>query len=181
MQLSAQHSGAIENKQLKKDIGLNFSFPAHDDLWRSHSVAIGLNARVAAILRKKWEAGLRAEFEYRFARAHGTNAELKSPASKAGFSLVALKANTQFNISSSWYCGVESGIGYVISDNDKTTGLGFIEEYDGCTQMGSCSSIYVGKYYFIHHRRTGIQLYWSNFLAERHAENFIGMRFDFSL
>lgn len=176
---------SIDKKPIYVEAGVNLSIPAHDDLMRSHLIAIGFNARTAKKISEKWELGIRAEYDYRFARKVigyiTAESTLKERAKHSNFSLMSIKPSVQYNFNSTFYCGIETGVGYAISDYDSKIGLGFVEEYDGHTQFGSCSGLYIGKYYLIgsKDRKMGLSLSWTNFLAEDHAENSIGLKLNY--
>jgi hypothetical protein len=167
------------NKYL--EVGINFSTPAHDDLLLTHSHAIGFSIRKVKVITMKLALGIRAEYEYRFAKKYDKNSIIPKNASNRGFSLFSIKPNIQFNLRNQWFWGAETGLGYVISDYNNKIGLGFIEEYDGCTQFGSCSGLYIGKFISMRSSKTplNLSLYWSNFFSENHAENFVGLRFNY--
>jgi hypothetical protein len=176
---------SIQNKRIYWEAGINLSLPAHDDLLRTHTLAIGINVRASRSISSKINIGLKAEYSYRFAKE--IRSGLKNDpditdetiirASHRNFSLICLKPNVQFNLRSHCFFGVETGIGYAISEGNSTIGFGFVEEYNGKAQLGSCSGLYLGKYFVIgtNKKGLGLSLNWSNFLIKSHAENFAGI------
>lgn len=177
------------NKSIFLEAGVNLSLPVHIEMYRTHRLAIGINARAAKKISRKWEVGIRAEYDYRFTRRNLPEmsadpdilGEVLKRAAHRNFSLICIKPNVQYNSNSEWYWGAETGIGYAISDEGGKIGLGFVEEYDEHEQLGSCSGIYVGKYFTFHtkKKKLGLSMYLTNFLAEGHAENTLGLRFNY--
>lgn len=161
--------------------GFNLSLPVHIEMYRSHRLGIGVNLRVAEKITPTTEFGLRAEYDYRFTKknlpAVPPESTVKERALYRNFSLFAIKPNIQFNLKSNWCLGAESGVGYAISDEDPKIGLGFVDEYNGPTRFGSCSGIYVGKYFS--KKKYNISLNLTNFIAHGHAENTLGLKFNY--
>jgi hypothetical protein len=176
-----------ENKPIYLESGINLSIPAHDDMMKTHLITIGFNVKAAKKISKKWDMGIRAEYDYRFTRKNigdiTAESTLKERALHTNFSLISIKPGVQYNFNSKFYCGAETGIGYAISDYNSKIGLGFVEEYDGHTQFGSCSGLYLGKYYLIgpKDQKIGLSLSWTNFFAEDHSENSIGIKINFRI
>lgn len=167
------------------ETGVNLSLPVHIEMNRTHGLAIGLNVRAGKKISEKWELGLRFDYDYRFAKTNTWDPPVESAlqirAAHRNFSLICLKPNIQFNTNSLWFFGAETGIGFVISDEDSKIGFGFVSEYDSREQFGSCSGLYLGKYFIIDKkkRKLGISLNLTNFLAEGHAENTLGLKFNY--
>ena len=97
-------------------------------------------------------------------------------ASHKNFSVISIKPGVQFNLKSKWFWGAETGLGYAISDENNRIGLGFVSEYRGEAQFGSCSSLYLGKYV---RRHLGFSLNFTNFVAKAHAENTLGIKMNY--
>jgi hypothetical protein len=59
-------------------------------------------------------------------------------------------------------------------------GLGFVPEYNGEAQFGSCSG-YILVYFTAgtNQRKLGISLNLTNFVAKGHAENTLGLKFNY--
>ncbi|HEY4618669.1 MAG TPA: hypothetical protein VIH09_10795 [Flavobacterium sp.] len=171
------------------EAGINFSVPVHIQMYRSHRVGIGLNARAAKRLSPKTELGIRAEYDYRFARNISPDLsdikdpfdEIKKRALCRNYGLIAVKPNVQFYFRRQWFLGLESGVGYAISDENSSIGLGFVSEYGGNARFGWCSGIYLGKYFSNGNipRQFGISLNLTNFVLKAHAENILGLKFNY--
>jgi len=172
----------IENNPIYFQAGLNLSIPAHDDLLRTHILAVGINMKIAEKIAEKLELGVRVDYDYRFARKNITDSTSKYQAAYHNFSMASIKAGIQFNLRKNRYWGVETGIGFVFSDSNNKTGFGFVEEYDGNTRIGSCSDLYFGKHlsFGVKKNIIDLSLNWSNFFAEKHAENFVGIKLNYN-
>ncbi|MFE3868816.1 hypothetical protein ACFX5E_12130 [Flavobacterium sp. LS2P90] len=161
--------------------GINLSLPVHIEMYRSHRLGIGVNLRIAEKITPTTEFGLRAEYDYRFTKKNHPEvppeSTVKERALYRNFSLFALKPNIQVNLKSNWFLGAESGVGYAISDEDPKIGLGFVNEFNGPTRYGSCSGLYLGKY--IPKYKMNISLNLTNFIAHGHAENTLGLKFNY--
>jgi hypothetical protein len=161
--------------------GINLSLPVHIQMYRSHRLGIGVNLRVAEKITSTTEFGVRAEYDYRFTKknhpAVPPESTVKERALYRNFSLFAIKPNIQFNLKRNWSLGAESGVGYAISDEDPKIGLGFVDEFNGPTRFGSCSGIYLGKY--LYKNKLNISLNLTNFIAHGHAENTLGLKFNY--
>lgn len=170
-----------QNNLVIWDAGINFSIPVHDDLLKTHALAVGLNTRIARKYTAKFNFGIRIEYEYRFARTNIQDSLIKSSANYCNFGLICIKPGIQLNLTSGKFWGIETGIGYVISDWNSKTGFGFVEEYDGSTQTGFCATAFFGKYIYsgTNKKMGSLSVYCSNFFAERHAENFAGVRLNY--
>ncbi|WP_281323920.1 hypothetical protein [Flavobacterium sp. IMCC34518] len=162
--------------------GINLSIPAHDDLMRTHLFAIGINIRIAKIISDKLEVGVRMDYDYRFSRKNIPDSIPLFKAAHRNFSIASFKPNLQLNLKKNWYWGLETGIGFVFSDEDNKTGFGFVEEYDGNTRIGSCSALYIGKHISLDTKinKLDLSLNWSNFFTEKHAENFACIKLNYS-
>jgi hypothetical protein len=164
------------------EAGINASLPAHIEMYRSHRLAIGANVRIAKKITSTTEFGFRFEYDYRFAKKNHPEvppeSTIKEKALYRNFSLFTIKPNIQFNLNSNWSLGVDSGIGYALSDEDPNIGLGFVSEYNGPTQFGWCSGIYLGKY--LAKNKFNIALSFTNFVSHGHAENSLGLKFNYS-
>jgi hypothetical protein len=177
------------NNSTMIEAGLYLSLPAHDDLLRTHTLAVGINARASKNISEKFEMGIRVEYDIRFAKGIRTRLmndpdvtdETMIKASHRNLSLICVKPNIQFNLRSNCFFGAETGIGYAISQGNSDIGFGFVEEYNGKTQFGSCSGLYLGKKFAIGTKKKGLglSLNWSNFYSSGHAENFAGLRLNY--
>lgn len=169
--------------------GFNLSLPVHIEMYRSHRVGIGLNLRAAKKISRKTELGVRAEYDYRFARnipsdfsdVQSEEDAIKQRALHKNFGLIAVKPNAQFYFRRQWFLGLESGIGYAISDENSSIGMGFVSEYSGDARFGWCSGIYLGKYFSNGSiaRQFGISLNFTNYVLKGHAENTLGLKFNY--
>ena len=171
-----------KNKSIFIEAGVNVSLPVHIQMFRTHRYAIGVNFRAFKKITPKTEIGLKLDYDYRFARnIPDTIDTVKERASHRNFSLIALKPNVQFNFNCNWFFGAETGVGYALSDENGAIGLGFVSEYGGNTKFGSCSGLYIGKYLSIGHNNNNFQasMNLTNFLHKGHAENSLGLRFNY--
>lgn len=181
-----------ENTVLPKDkkpfyleTGINASLPVHIQMYRSHRLALGINARAGKIISRKLELGIRFDYDYRFikkgSRILTTESTLTERALHSNFSLFSIKPNVQFNLNSNYFLGVETGLGYALSDEDSKIGLGFVSEYASDQQFGLCSGLYFGKSFDIgsNKDKISLSLNFSQFLALGHAENSLGLRINY--
>lgn len=174
-----------EKKPIYFESGINASLPVHIEMYRTHRLAIGVNVRVGKIISRKLELGIRFDYDYRFIRKNTRiltpESTLEERASHNNFSLFSLKPNIQFNMNSHWFWGAETGVGYVLSDEDRKIGMGFVSEYASDQQFGACSGLYVGRYFNINSNKNklGVSLNLTQFLARGHAENSLGLRFNY--
>lgn len=190
----AQQTSQPENaNELDKSIflegGFNLSVPVHIQMYRSHRAGIGINIRAAKKISKKTELGIRAEYDYRFARNMSPDLsdiqspfdEIKKRALYKNFGLFAVKPNLQFYFRRQWFLGVETGVGYAISDENSSIGMGFVSEYSGDARFGWCSGINLGKYFSYGEktRHIGISLNLTNYVLKGHAENILGLKFNY--
>jgi hypothetical protein len=73
-------------------------------------------------------------------------------------------------------------VGILHTIGTTRVGLGWVEEYDGWTKYGVTSSIYIGHPIFINYKNIGNwAIVWDHLYAERHAENFAGLRLNFNI
>ena len=181
-----------ENTILSKDkkpfyleTGINASLPVHIQMYRSHRLALGINARAGKIISRKLELGIRFDYDYRFikkgSRILSPESTLTERALHSNFSLFSIKPNIQFNLNSNYFLGVETGLGYALSDEDSKIGLGFVSEYASDQQFGLCSGLYFGKSFDIgsNKDKISLSLNFSQFLALGHAENSLGLRINY--
>ncbi|MDI6049627.1 hypothetical protein QLS31_07280 [Flavobacterium sp. XS2P24] len=181
-----------ENTILSKDkkpfyleTGINASLPVHIQMYRSHRLALGINARAGKIISRKLELGIRFDYDYRFIRKGSRiltpESTLTERALHSNFSLFSIKPNIQFNLNSNYFLGVETGLGYALSDEDSKIGLGFVSEYASDQQFGLCSGLYFGKSFDIgsNKDKISLSLNFTQFLALGHAENSLGLRINY--
>ncbi|MDP3680373.1 MAG: hypothetical protein Q8R22_06025 [Flavobacterium sp.] len=181
-----------ENTILSKDkkpfyleTGINASLPVHIQMYRSHRLAVGINVRAGKIISRKLELGIRFDYDYKFikkgSRILTPESTLTERALHSNFSLFSIKPNVQFNLNSNYFLGVETGLGYALSDEDSKIGLGFVSEYANDQQFGLCSGLYFGKSFDIgsNKDKISLSLNFSQFLALGHAENSLGLRINY--
>nr|WP_315232712.1 hypothetical protein [uncultured Flavobacterium sp.] len=181
-----------ENTILSKDkkpfyleTGINASLPVHIQMYRSHRLAVGINARAGKIISRNLELGIRFDYDYRFikkgSRILTPESTLTERALHSNFSLFSIKPNVQFNLNSNYFLGVETGLGYALSDEDSKIGLGFVSEYASDQQFGLCSGLYFGKSFDIgsNKDKISLSLNFTQFLALGHAENSLGLRINY--
>lgn len=164
-----------QDKTFQIESGINISVPVHIEMYRTHRLGIGFNAKISERFSEKLELGIRADYDYRFTNTYNHDT-IKVEASRKNFGIISIKPGVQFNLKSQWFCGVETGLGYAISDENKKIGLGFVSEYRGEAQFGSCSSLYVGKYV---QKDLGFSLNFTNFVANWHAENTLAIKMNY--
>ena len=183
--ISEQSLISKEKKGVYFESGINASLPVHIEMYRSHRLAIGVNARVGKIISDKLELGIRFDYDYRFIKQHSRNltpeSTLLERAEHNNFSLFCLKPNIQFKMGSHWFMGAEAGIGYAISDEGHQIGLGFVEEYHARQQLGACSGLYLGRYFKLNpnEKKLGVSMNLTQFLAHGHAENTLGFKINY--
>jgi len=165
-------------KRVALEGGFNFSLPAHDDLMRTHTLGLGITTRSVVRITAKWDIGLRAEYDYRFANKNYPDSVLKLTNKHSSYSLMSLKPGVQFNFRKRYFAGMDAGMAYVKLDNDSKTGFGFVEEFDGFTPIGFVLGLYAGKKfsYGQHEKKLAISVYWQFFYAESHGESIVGLR-----
>jgi hypothetical protein len=85
----------------------------------------------------------------------------------------------QFELRKKLVLGVETGVGYALSDENNSIGLGFISEYNGKRSLDRARNIL--KYFTAgaNDRTLGISLNLTNFVAKGHAENTLGLKFNY--
>lgn len=170
-----------DKKPFYLETGINASLPVHIQMYRSHRLALGINARAGKIISRKLELGIRFDYDYRFikkgSRILTPESTLTERALHSNFSLFSIKPNVQFNLNSNYFLGVETGLGYALSDEDSKIGLGFVSEYASDQQFGLCSGLYFGKSFDIgsNKDKISLSLNFSQFLALGHAENSLGL------
>lgn len=171
-----------QTKPINLEAGINLSLPAHIEMYRSHRLEIGINVRAWKKISPKWDLGIKADYDYWFIKKNSriltAESTLSDRALHSNFSLICIKPNVQFNLNSNWYWGAETGLGYVISDEDSKIGMGFVSEFAGPQQFGLCSSLYLGKYFIISSKKKklGLSMDFTQFLAHGHAENSLGIK-----
>ncbi|TDE52668.1 hypothetical protein [Flavobacterium sp. GT3P67] len=176
---------SMDKKPFYLESGLNLSLPVHIEMYRSHRLAVGVNVRAGKIISRKLELGIRFDYDYRFIKKNSRiltpESTLEERALHSNFSLFSIKPNVQFNLNSNWYWGVETGVGYALSDEDGKIGLGFVSEYASDQQFGLCSGLYFGKSFIIGAKKTKVNLSMdlTQFLAHGHAENSLGLRINY--
>jgi len=158
--------------------GFNLSLPAHDDLIRTHTLGLGITAMAATRINARWEIGLRAEYDYRFAKKNYPDSVLKFTNKHRGYSVMCLRPGVQYHFKQRYFAGLETGMAYVKLDNDSKTGYGFVEEFDGSTPIGFSLGLYAGKKFNYGHeiKKLAIAVYWQFFYAESHGESIVGLR-----
>ena len=181
-ELVGNHISSEKDDLIHLEAGINASLPVHIMMYRSHRLAIGVNARAWKKISPRWELGVKADYDYRFiksgSRITASDTTLKERARHSNFSLISIKPNGQFNLNRGWYLGAETGVGYVISDADSKFGMGFVSEFAGPQQFGICSGLYVGKYFNVGRKKKELSLSmdFTQFLAHWHAENSLGFK-----
>ncbi len=174
-----------KKKNLFLESGINSSLPVHIQMYRSHRLAIGVNARLGKRISRRCELAIRFDYDYRFIKENSSNltpeSTIEERALHSNFSLFSLKPNFQLNFNRNWYWGIESGVGYALSDADSKIGLGFISEYGKEQAFGLCSGLYLGKRFGIGSKKNkfGISMDFTQFLARGHAENSLGLRLNY--
>lgn len=185
-QTQTEHIDTSPNKKnLFLESGINSSLPVHIQMYRSHRLAIGLNARLGKRISRRCELAIRFDYDYRFIKKNSSDltseSTIEERALHSNFSLFSLKPNFQLNFNRNWYWGIESGVGYALSDADSKIGLGFISEYGEEQSFGLCSGLYLGKRFSIGPKKNkfGISMDFTQFLARGHAENSLGLRLNY--
>lgn len=180
-----KNSTFSKDKTIYLEAGINTSIPVHIEMFRSHRWAVGVNLRTFKKISENWELGLRAEYDYRFARKDIWNptpeSTVKERAEHRNFSLFSLKPNVQYNLTDKWHFGAEAGVAYAISDENSSIGFGFVEEYPVGLKFGACSGLYVGRNFTIGAKKNklDLSLNLTTFLAKGHAENSLGLKLDY--
>ncbi|MEY4433915.1 MAG: hypothetical protein RLZZ44_2050 [Bacteroidota bacterium] len=174
---------AQDNDAIYYESGVQVSIPVHIMMYRSHRLAVGANFSLMKPISEKTTIGIRAEYEYRFIKKNTLtiipDSTLAEQARYRNFIILSLRPNIQFALQSHWYLGVETGVGYAISDANKGIGLGFVSEFAGPQRFGLCSNLSIGKQFKANSYKITISLYFSQYLAHWHAENALGLRFNY--
>jgi hypothetical protein len=174
---------AQENDTFYFESGVQVSIPVHIMMYRSHRLAVGANFRIMKPITEKTTIGIRADYEYRFTKINNLtivpDSTLAEQARYRNFIILSLKPNVQFKLQSNWFLGIETGFGYAISDANKGVGLGFVSEYAGPQRFGLFSNIFIGKHFKVVNYKMNLTLYLSQYLAHGHAENALGLRFNY--
>jgi hypothetical protein len=172
-----------QNKKICFETGINLSIPVHIQMYRSHKFEIGFNVRAWEKISPKWDLGIKADYDYWLVKKNiptfTSESTLKERTLYSNFSIFSIKVNTQYSFSPKWYWGVESGVGYALSDADKKFGLGFVSEFGGgAQQFGLSSAFYLGRYFIIGNKknRLGLSMDFTQFLAHGHAENSLSLK-----
>ncbi|WGK94370.1 MULTISPECIES: hypothetical protein [Flavobacterium] len=174
---------AQENDTFYFESGVQVSIPVHIMMYRSHRLAVGANFRIMKPITEKTTIGIRADYEYRFTKINNLtivpDSTLAEQARYRNFIILSLKPNVQFKLQSNWFLGIETGVGYAISDANKGIGLGFVSEFAGPQRFGLCSNLFIGKHFNVLNYKMNLTLYLSQYLAHGHAENALGLRFNY--
>lgn len=174
---------AQENDTFYFESGVQVSIPVHIMIYRSHRLAVGANFRIMKPITEKTTIGIRADYEYRFTKINNLtivpDSTLAEQARYRNFIILSLKPNVQFKLQSNWFLGIETGVGYAISDANKGIGLGFVSEFAGPQRFGLCSNLFIGKHFNVLNYKMNLTLYLSQYLAHGHAENALGLRFNY--
>jgi len=168
----------LPSKKIALEGGFNISLPAHDDLIRTHTLGLGITARAFTRINTKWNFGLQASYDYRFAKKNYPDSVLKLTNKHRDYSMMSLMPGLKFNFRPRYFAGVDAGMAYVKLQHDSNTGFGFVEEFDGCTPIGFSMDMYAGKKfnYGNSKKNLALSIYWLFFYAESHAENAVGIR-----
>jgi hypothetical protein len=163
--------------------GINLSIPVHIQMYRSHKFEIGANVRAWQRVSPKWDLGMKFDYDYWLIKKNTPvltpDTPLKERALYSNFSIFSLKVNTQYSFTPKWYWGVESGVGYALSDADRKFGLGFVSEFGGgAQQFGLSSAVYIGRSFRIGNKKNklGLSMDFTQFLAHGHAENSLSLK-----
>lgn len=174
---------AQENDTFYFESGVQVSIPVHIMMYRSHRLAVGANFRIMKPITEKTTIGIRVDYEYRFTKINNLtivpDSTLAEQARYRNFIILSLKPNVQFKLQSNWFLGIETGVGYAISDANKGIGLGFVSEFAGPQRFGLCSNLFIGKHFNVLNYKMNLTLYLSQYLAHGHAENALGLRFNY--
>lgn len=172
-----------KDKTIYLESGINLSIPVHIEMYRSHRFEIGINIRAWKKVSPKWDLGIKVDYDYWLVKQNLPKLTPESALTErtlySNFNIFSIKINSQYSFSHKWYWGVESGLGYALSDADKKFGLGFVSEYGGGPQQfGLSSAFYLGRYFIIGNAKNklGLSMDFTQFLAHGHAENSIGLK-----
>ncbi|MFV5693766.1 hypothetical protein ACM55K_17220 [Flavobacterium sp. LT1R49] len=170
-------------KKIYLESGFNLSIPVHIQMYRSHKFEIGVNIRAFKKVSPKWDLGLKADYDYWLVKKNTptltSESTLQERTLYSNFSIFSIKANTQYSFTPKWYWGIESGVGYALSNADRKFGLGFVSEFGGgAQQFGLSSAFYLGRYFIIGNKtnKLGLSADFTQFLAHGHAENSLGLK-----
>lgn len=172
-----------KDKTIYLESGINLSIPVHIEMYRSHRFEIGINIRAWEKVSPKWDLGIKVDYDYWLVKQNLPKLTPESTLTErtlySNFNIFSIKINSQYSFSHKWYWGVESGLGYALSDADKKFGLGFVSEYGGGPQQfGLSSAFYLGRYFIIGNAKNklGLSMDFTQFLAHGHAENSLGLK-----
>ncbi|MFV8466525.1 hypothetical protein [Flavobacterium sp. LB1P62] len=172
-----------QNKKIYLESGINLSLPVHIQMYRSHKFEIGINIRAWKKVSPKWDLGVKIDYDYWLVKKNTPTltpeSTLKERTLYSNFSIFSIKVNTQYSFTPKWYWGIESGLGYALSDADRKFGLGFVSEFGGgAQQFGLSSAFYMGRYFIIGSKKNklGLSMDFTQFLAHGHAENSLGLK-----
>jgi hypothetical protein len=172
-----------QGKKIYLETGINLSIPVHVQMYRSHKFEIGVNAKAWQRISSKQDLGIKFDYDYWLIKKNvpevTPETTLSDRALYSNFSIFSVKLNTQYSFTPKWYWGVESGVGYALSDADRKYGLGFVSEYGGgAQQFGLSSALYLGRSFVIGDTKNklGLSLDFTQFLAHGHAENSLSLK-----
>lgn len=172
-----------KDKKIYIETGINLSIPVHIQMYRSHKFEIGLNARAWQKVSPKWDLGIKFDYDYWLIKKNTPpitpESTLQERTLYSNFSIFSIKVNTQYSFTPKWYWGVESGVGYALSDADRKFGLGFVSEFGGgAQQFGLSSAIYIGRSFIVGNKKNklGLSMDFTQFLAHGHAENSLSLK-----
>ena len=171
-----------KDRKIYLESGINLSLPVHIQMYRSHRFEIGINLRAWKKISPKWDLGLKFDYDYWLVKKNAPKLTPESTlierALYSNFTIFSLKLNTQYSLTQKWYWGLESGLGYALSDADSKIGLGFVSEFAGPQRFGISSGFYIGRYFLIGNKQNklGLSVDFTQYLAHGHAENSLGLK-----
>lgn len=172
-----------KEKKIYLESGINLSIPVHIQMYRSHKFEIGANIRAWKKISPKWDLGIKFDYDYWLVKQNSPTLTPESTLAEktlySNFSIFSIKINTQYSFTHKWYWGIESGLGYALSDADKKFGIGFVSEFGGGPQQfGIASAFYLGRYFIIGNAKNklGLSMDFTQYLAHGHAENSLGLK-----
>ena len=183
--ISENNLSSKKEKLIHLESGVNLSLPVHIMMYRSHRLGIGINLRTWKAISSKYELGIKADYDYRFIKKNSRiltpESTLEERALHNNFSVFSIKPNLQYNLNTWWYWGIETGVGYALSDEDSKIGLGFVSEYARNQQFGISSGLYFGRHFDIGSKKKnlGLSMDLNQFLARGHAENTLGLKLNY--
>ena len=183
--ISENNLSSKKDKLIHLESGVNLSLPVHIMMYRSHRLGIGINLRTWKAISSKYELGIKVDYDYRFIKQNSRiltpESTLEERALHNNFSVFSIKPNLQYNLNTWWYWGIETGVGYALSDEDSKVGLGFVSEYARNQQFGICSGLYFGRHYDIgsKNKKLGLSIGLNQFLARAHAENTVSLKLNY--